>query len=146
MKLYNRVTFRNIDYYFEYECCYKKKEHGTELCLKNNKDDDYDADDLDSLLDNLEKYYDPDLVRKKYNIGDVPFLADALYIYDYLPIINGIHTIYTTKNNKISSFNYISKEELDSLIEEHGIKMKDNHDFKLYSAWHFENPFIDCNK
>lgn len=141
MLINKKITLGTVDYFCEIECCYKEKKYGTALCIKNNEDDYYDGGDLNCLIENLEKYYDTNKVIKKYNIAGIFYLADVLYIYDYIPVLSGIKTVYSDKENHISSFDYISKNELDDLINKYGIKMRDASNFGLQENIYFDDPF-----
>ena len=58
------------------------------------------------------------------NIG---FLQDAFYIYDRIPFLSGIKSIYQKETETLPySQSYISKKELDNLIKQNNINME-NH-------------------
>ncbi len=138
MELYRQIKLGDNIYYIKCDCCYKKKNNFTELCLSKYQNDYYDGGDLSLLIKEIENKYNKELV-KRYD-GEAWFLADALFIYDNIPFISGISDYYTDSENRISSLGYISKEELDEYIKDNNIKMKDQTKFELVnqSTWNVQ--------
>lgn len=58
-------------------------------------------------------------------------MNDIIYIYENIPFISGIGDIYYYDNKEISSYSYITKEEIDEYINNFNIKINYNSKFKL---------------
>lgn len=131
MIINRRINLGGNIYFIKYECSYKCKNNINILYLNNNNS--YDGGNLSILINELEKRYDKKLVKDKYKI-DIPFLIDILYIYEYIPFIKGIGDISIGKNdNSVNELSYISKEELDSFINDNNILIDNNSSFDLCS-------------
>ncbi len=132
MIIEKRIDLGNTTYYVEVEVEYKKKHNTLALCFKNYKDDYYDGGDLSILLEKLARNYSPE-VLEKYNTG-IWFLDDALYLYEHIPFLSGIRDVYQSKEDTFpSAVGYISRLELDEIIKNNNIKIKNNPNFKLYN-------------
>lgn len=130
MTIKKRIDLGNTTYYVEVEVEYKKKDNILMLCLKNYKDDYYDGGNLSVLLEKLAREYSAE-VLKKYNTG-IFFLDDALYLYEHIPFIKGVYDFNQNKKDSIPhSIGYISVNELDKIIKDNNIKIKENDNFKL---------------
>lgn len=133
MVIKSRVKLGTTEYYVSCDCVYKKKNGHIYLCLRNYANDYYDGGDLHTLLEEMGKEYDAGNA-KQYD-STTGFLNDALYIYDNVPFICGITSVFFIENSgKISSSSYISKEELDDYIKENNIVMSDHSNFKLWDG------------
>lgn len=58
-------------------------------------------------------------------------MNDIIYIYESIPFISGIGDIYYSDNKEISTYSYITKEEIDEYINNFNIKINYNYKFKL---------------
>ena len=133
MVIKDRVKLGNNEYYISCDCVYKKKNGHIYLCLSNYSEDYYDGGDLHILLEEIRKEYDAGNAKQYDSV--IGFLNDALYIYDNVPFISGITSVFFIENSdKISSSLYISKEELDDYIKENNIVMSDHSNFKLWDG------------
>ena len=78
--------------------------------------------DLTNLIEKIEQDYTSEKAQKYQK--DIGFLQDAFYIYDRIPILSGIKDIYQKKKESLPySQSYISKKELDDLIEQNNIQI-----------------------
>lgn len=131
MTIEKRVKLHNNIYYVVLDVEYKKKDSKVCLCLSNKKEDYYDGGDLTNLIEKIEQDYTSEKAQKYQK--DIGFLQDAFYIYDRIPILSGIKDIYQKKKESLPySQSYISKKELDDLIEQNNIQMSNHKNFKLY--------------
>lgn len=134
MYIEKRVILRDINYYIRVELEYKRDEDGhVFLRMKNYKDDYYDGGDFSILIEEIEKKYTFEKV-KKYD-DNISYMADIIYLYEKIPFLSGIRDEYiSSKDNLPYSIGYISKEEIEKYIEENNIKIYRNDNFKLYDG------------
>ena len=131
MTIEKRVKLHNNIYYVVLDVEYKKKDSKVFLCLSNRKEDYYDGGDLTNLIEKIEQDYTSEKAQKYQK--DIGFLQDAFYIYDRIPFLSGIKDIYQKETETLPySQGYISKKELDDLIEQNNIQMSNHKNFKLY--------------
>lgn len=131
MYIEKRVKLRDINYYIRVELEYKR-ENDDFVCLrmKNYKDDYYEGGDFSILIEEIEKNYDYEKV-KKYE-KNISYMADVIYLYERIPFLSGIRDEYiSSKDNLPYSIGYISKEEIEKYIEDNSIKINRNDNFEL---------------
>lgn len=130
MKITKNINLDNKKYYIIIDTIYKKNDSGySRLCLKNYKDNYYDGGDLSILIKHLEDRYKLGNVRV-YD-KDIPYMNDIIYIYESIPFISGIGDIYYSDNKEVSTYSYITKEEIDEYINNFNIKINYNSKSKL---------------
>lgn len=130
MKITKNINLDNKKYYIIIDTIYKKNDSGyPRLCLKNYKYNYYDGGDLSILIKHLEDRYKLGNVRV-YD-KDISYMNDIIYIYESIPFISGIGDIYYSDNKEISTYSYITKEEIDEYINNFNIKINYNSKFKL---------------
>ena len=125
MTIEKRIKLQNNIYYVVIDVEYKMKNNILSLCLANTDEDDYDGGDVTRLIEKMEKDYTREKARKYQKV--IGFLQDVFYIYDRIPFLSGIKDIYQKETETLPySQGYISKKELDNLIEQNNINME-NH-------------------
>ena len=130
MQIRKTIRLRNINYYIEYVCEYKKVDNILKLCLKDLNDNYYDGGDLSILIKQIEDNYNIEYV-KKYD-GNVWLMSDLLYIYESIPFITGLGDYYISPSDKvIDTVSYLDRKELDEYIKGNDIQFNYNVDFKL---------------
>lgn len=129
MELKRRVLLGQNEYYVVFDLSYKKSIiDKPKLCL-NNKYTYWDSGNVSKLIEKIEENYNLENI-KKYD-EDICFMADILYIYEYIPFLKGII------NKSLNEECYISKKEIDKYIKVFNRKIKQNENFKLSdeSTW-----------
>ena len=134
MYIEKRVQLRNINYYIRVELEYKRENSDFVLLrMKNYKDDYYDGGDFSLLIEEIEKSYSYEKV-KKYD-KNISYMADVIYLYERIPFLSGVRDEYiSSKDNLPYTIGYISKEEIEKYIKENNIKINNNNNFKLYDG------------
>lgn len=129
MYIEKRVKLQNNIYYIRINVQYKKNSEGIDmLCLKDYKGDYFDGGDLSTLIEKIEKSYTEEKSKKYSKIG---LLGDAIYLYERIPVIDGIKDVYLNKEGIPYSIGFISKEEIEKYIQENNIPITSNTNFKL---------------
>lgn len=134
-----RVKLGDYIYLVEYKCKYIQRYGYLDLSLSEYKNPSYDSGCSRILLEKVEKNYNLDAVKSKYNTK-VSFLDDSLYLYDNIPYLSGVYICSTNKNNELFVLSYVTKEELDEVINTKNIIMKnnDNFDLNIESTWNVD--------
>ena len=130
MIIEKRIRLNKNIYYVLVEAEYKIDDRSfTRLCLKE-LNECYDGGNLSLLVEKIEMDYD--YTKSKMYDSEIKLMGDVLYIYDRIPFLSGIKDVNVNENDNLPySTSYISKSEIDKYIEEHGIQMKDQSNFKL---------------
>lgn len=132
MYIEKRIKLNTNIYYVRIEVEYKKHEKGfVFLDFKDYEDCSYDGGTVSLLIEELEKNYTDEKV-KKYD-KHIAFMADCLYIYDHIPCLSAIKSVYIkAQENLPYSIDYISKAEIDTYIKDNKVNMSFNKNLELH--------------